>query len=185
MDAPPFPAAVLAAARDAAKAQLRIVGDAENALIETYAASALALCEAFTGRATIVREWRDVMPACPAWQAIDVAGVSAITAVTGLSADGDTIALAPEAYAVDVDAEGLGWVRVIAPGAAGRVAATCMAGIAEDWARLPAPLAQGVTLLIAHLFEAKEGASPPAAVSALWRPWRRLRLRLMRPERAA
>jgi len=183
MDAPPFPAAALEAARDAAKAQLRIAGDSEDALIESYAASALALCEAFTGRAAIAREWRDVMPASRAWQAIEIAGVSAITAVSGLSADGDTIAFASDAYAVDVDAEGVGWVRVISAGAAGRVAVTCVAGIAEDWAGLPAPVAQGVTLLIAHLFEARDGASPPAAVSALWRPWRRVRL--MRPERAA
>lgn len=183
MDAPPFPAAALEAARDAAKAQLRVAGDNEDALIERYAAMALALCEAFTGRATITREWQDVLPVSRAWQAIGICGVSAIAAVTGLSADGDTFAFAAEAYAVDLDAEGLGWVRVLAPGAAGRVRVTCVAGMAETWADLPAPLAQGVTLLIAHLFEARDGASPPAAVSALWRPWRRLRL--ARAERAA
>ena len=183
MDAPPFPAAALAAARDAAKAQLRLAGDSEDDLIEGYAASALALCEAFTGRALIARAWQAVLPAGSGWQALDMAGVTAITAVEGLSADGDTIALAPEAYAVDLDAEGLGWIRVIAPGAAGRVRVSCSAGLAEDWAGLPAPIAQGVVLLIGHLFEAKDGASPPAAVSALWRPWRRVRL--MRAERAA
>ncbi|RYY22422.1 MAG: hypothetical protein EOP62_23195 [Sphingomonadales bacterium] len=176
MDAPPFPAAALEAARDAAKAQLRMAGDSEDALIEGYAASALALCEAFTGRAMVAREWRAVLPVGGGWQALSTTGVSAITGVTGLSADGDTIALPVEAYAVDVDAEGIGWVRVTAPGAAGRVAVTFSAGLAEDWAALPAPIAQGVVLLIAHLFEARAGASPPAAVSALWRPWRRLRL---------
>ncbi|WP_066798797.1 head-tail connector protein [Sphingomonas soli] len=183
MDAPPIPAAALEAARDAAKAQLRIAGDAEDALIQGYAASALALCEAFTGRATILREWRDVMPVSRAWQALEVAGVSAITGVAGLSADGDTIAFSSDAYAVDVDAGGIGWVRTIAPGVAGRISVTFSAGMAEEWAELPAPIAQGVVLLIAHLFEAREGASPPAAVSALWRPWRRLRL--AGPERAA
>ena len=183
MDAPPFPAAALEAARDAAKAQLRVAGDHEDALIEAYAASALTLCEAFTGRATIAREWPAVLPANRGWQALEICGVTSITAVEGLSADGDTIALAPEAYAVDIDAEGLGWVRVLAPGAAGRVRVTCSAGMAEDWAGLPAGIAQGVVLLIAHLFEARSGESPPAAVSALWRPWRRLRL--ARAEHAA
>lgn len=183
MDAPPFPAAALAAVREAAKAQLRVTGDNEDALIASYAASALTLCEAFTGRATIAREWRAVLPAARGWQALGIGGVTAIGAVNGLSADGDTIAFGIDAYAVDVDAEGCGWVRVIAPGAAGRVAVTFSAGIAGDWASLPAPIAQGVVLLIAHLFEARDGASPPAAVSALWRPWRRLRL--ARAERAA
>lgn len=183
MDAPLFPAAVLAAARDAAKAQLRITGDNEDELIGRHAATALALCEAFTGRAWVAREWRAVLPALRGWQALDIAGVRAISAVTGLSADGDSMALAPEAYAIDVDSEGLGWVRVLAPGAAGRVRVTCAAGIAEGWTDLPAPIAQGVILLIAHLFDAKGDAVPPAAVSALWRPWRRLRL--ARAERAA
>lgn len=183
MDAPPFPAAVLAAARDAAKAQLRVASASEDALIAGYAASALALCEAFCGRAIVAREWAEVLPVSRSWQALDIAGVTAITAVTGLSADADTIAFPPEAYAVDLDADGLGWVRVIAPGAAGRVRVTFSAGISEDWDGLPAPLAQGVVLLVQHLFEAREGASPPAAVSALWRPWRRVRL--ARAERAA
>lgn len=183
MDAPPFPAAALAAARNAAKAQLRVAGDTEDALIERYAASALALCEAFTGRAAITREWRTVLPAARGWQALDIGGVTAITAVCGLSADGDTITLGVDAYAVDVDAEGTGWVRVTAPGAAGRVKVTFEAGIAGDWDGLPAPVAQGVVLLVQHLFEARDGASPPVAVSALWRPWRRLRL--ARAEQAA
>jgi hypothetical protein len=36
-------------------------------------------------------------------------------------------------------------------------------------------VAQGVVLLAAHLFEHRgDGATPPAAVAALWRPYRRL-----------
>ncbi|MES2986891.1 MAG: head-tail connector protein [Pseudomonadota bacterium] len=177
MDAPPFPAAALEAARDAAKAQLRVAGDSEDALIEGYAASALALCEAFTGRSMLKREWQAVLPVTRGWQALALAGVTAITAVTGLSADGDTIAFAPEAYAVDLAADGLGWVRVIAPGAAGRVAVTFMAGVAEGWDDLPAPIAQGAVLMIVHWFDARTAAlAVPAAVTALWRPWRRIRL---------
>ena len=40
-----------------------------------------------------------------------------------------------------------------------------------------APVAQGVAMLAAHLFDHRESdAVPPAAVAALWRPYRRLRL---------
>ncbi|QDX27374.1 phage gp6-like head-tail connector protein [Sphingomonas suaedae] len=56
-----------------------------------------------------------------------------------------------------------------------RVAVSYEAGLADNWAGLPPPVAQGVVLLAAHLFEAR-GAQPPAVVTALWRPWRRMRL---------
>ncbi|MES2442781.1 MAG: hypothetical protein V4574_08110 [Pseudomonadota bacterium] len=173
----PFPDAAIADARDAAKAHLRIATDTEDALIERLAASALALGEAFTGTAWIARDWIDVMPVSRAWQRVGIGPVGAITLVEGLPAAGAASALAADAYAVDIDASGDGWVRTIAPGDAGRVRVTLSAGAAAGWATLPPPLAQGAVLLIAHLFEHREGeTAPPAAVSALWRPWRRMRL---------
>lgn len=173
----PFPDGVIAGAREAVKAHLRLVGDGEDALIAGYAASALALGEAFTGTAWIAREWTDVVPVSRAWQRLGVAPVAAITLVEGLPAEGAAFALPSDAYAIDIDAGGDGWVRVVAPGAAGRVRVTLSAGAAAGWGDLPPPLAQGAVLLIAHLFQHGEGeAAPPAAVSALWRPWRRMRL---------
>lgn len=178
MTPPPFPGAAIADACAAAKAHLRIATDGEEALIETYAASALALGEAFTGTAWIAREWSDVMPVSRAWQRIAIGPVAAITGVEGLPAEGAAFALPAEAYAIDIDANGDGWVRTIAPGVAGRIRVTVSAGAAAGWGDLPPPLAQGTVLLIAHLFEHRErDAAPPAAVSALWRPWRRMRLR--------
>lgn len=181
---PPFPAAVLEAARDAAKAQMRIAGDHEDALIEAHAASALALCEAFTGRAAIMRDWTDIVPASRAWQSLGAAPVHAIDGVETLDADGAAATLAPAAYAIDIDANGEGWIRVIAATLVGtpvgRIRVTFSAGLADDWDALPAPLRQGVVLLIAHLFEARGDAAPPAAVAAFWRPWRRLRLEAVR-----
>ena len=173
----PFPGAVLADAREAAKAHLRIATQDEDALIERLAASALALGEGFAGRAWIAREWTEMLPASRAWQRLGIGNVTAITAVEGLPAEGEAFALPVEGYAIDLDAEGEGWVRVIAPGDAGRVRVSYGAGAAADWGDLPPPLAQGAVLLTAHLFEHREAdAAPPAAVSALWRPWRRMRL---------
>lgn len=183
MDAPPFPAGVLVAARDAAKAHLRMSGDQEDALVAQCVATALTLAEAFCQRAMILRAWKSVLPVSNRWQALPVGGVIAIDGVEGWSADGDTISLPVNAYAIDIDAAGTGWVRVVAGGAAGRVAIDYQAGIAEDWEALPAPIAQGVILLVAHLLDGKAVGGPPIAVSALWRPWRRLRL--TRDERAA
>lgn len=49
----------------------------------------------------------------------------------------------------------------------------------SDWSALPEALRHGVIRLAAHLYREGEGAAaaaPPAAVAALWRPWRRMRL---------
>ncbi len=47
----------------------------------------------------------------------------------------------------------------------------------QDWVSVPAPIALGVTMLVAHLFDHRESdVAPPAAVAALWRPYRRMRL---------
>jgi uncharacterized phiE125 gp8 family phage protein len=53
------------------------------------------------------------------------------------------------------------------------------AGLAADWAGLPEPLTQGVLRLTGHLFASRSGngeGEPPAAVTALWRPYRLLRV---------
>jgi len=52
------------------------------------------------------------------------------------------------------------------------------AGMADDQNGVPEPIRQGVLRLVAHLFADRdgEGAAPPASVTALWRPYRRMRL---------
>ncbi|MGJ3629190.1 head-tail connector protein [Sphingomonas sp. MMS24-JH45] len=97
----------------------------------------------------------------------------AITAV--VAAGRPAVGLAATAFAVDINAEARGWVR--AAGMAGPIAVTFVAGEATGWAGLPQALRQGVVLLAAHLFADREGArTPPAAVTALWRPYRAIRL---------
>jgi uncharacterized phiE125 gp8 family phage protein len=52
--------------------------------------------------------------------------------------------------------------------------------MATDPNGLPEALRHGIVRLAAHLYSHRdeaEQAGPPAAVTALWRPWRRLRLR--------
>lgn len=172
------PAAIAAAVVEA-RGFLRLEGEAEQALLERLAATAIALAEAFTGTLLVTRTVEDVLPAArgSAWQLLAAAPVRAIGGVMGLPAEGAPFVLPPDAYAVDVDGAARGWVRVIAPGAAGRVAVSYTAGLAADWNALPPPIAQGVAMLIAHLFNDRDaGRAPPAAVAALWRPYRRMRL---------
>ncbi|GAA4781247.1 hypothetical protein GCM10023219_31880 [Stakelama sediminis] len=174
---PGFPAAVIADARDAAKALMRSGASDEDALIGDFAATALALAEQFTATALIARGFEAMLPVSGMWQALDAQPVTAITGVMGVPAEDAAFVLPVTDYAVDIAAEGTGWVRVLHPGAAGRVRVQFNAGLAPDWSGLPAPVAQGVAVLIAHLFEGQGTREPvPAAVTALWRPFRRMRM---------
>jgi len=176
MDGAAMPAGAVAAAATAAGAYLRIA-EVPDAVLTRGAGTALALGEAFCGQRLIERVCEDVIGTARDWQRLRALPVRAIQGLTGLPAEGAPFVLPVGAYAMDIDGTGIGWVRVTAPGAAGRVAVRYTAGLAASWDVLPEPIAQGVVLLAAHLFEHREGsAEPPAAVAALWRPYRRMRL---------
>lgn len=161
---------------DDAKAYLRLETAHEDALIERLVASARSLCEAFLGQLLIRREVIETLPASGAWQRLAASPVAAIDAVVALAADGTTSALPVGGFAIDIDPAGDGWVRV---GGGGRVRVTYRAGLAEDAEGVPAAIGQGVTRLVAHLHAHRDDtAEPPAAIAALWRPFRRLRLGL-------
>jgi uncharacterized phiE125 gp8 family phage protein len=158
--------------REEAKAYLRLETAQEDALVDGLVASATGLAEAYLGTALVRRAVEEVLPADGRWRRLGEAPVQAITGVTG--ADGS--ALAAGAFAVDIDGAGEGWVRASGPG---RVRVRYTAGRAETAAGVPAAIAQGVIRLAAHLYTHRDdGAAPPAAVTALWRPYRRLRLGL-------
>jgi uncharacterized phiE125 gp8 family phage protein len=102
-----------------------------------------------------------------------------IGGVEGLPPEGAALAFAAGQYAVDIDASGDGWVRVASPGPANRIRVSYQAGLAGEWSGIPEALRQGVVRLAAHLYADRDGpelGGPPAAVTALWRPWRRMRL---------
>ncbi|MFZ3482855.1 head-tail connector protein [Sphingomonas sp. 3-13AW] len=177
METPPIPQAAIAAACAAAAAHLRIGVVQEGAVLEQAAATAFAVCEAFTGHALIARDWQAVVPAAASWSPLPVQPVFAIHRIEGLPADGAAFPLPSDSYAIDLTADGVGWVKVMLPGSAGRLRVGFRAGLADGWASLPPPLSQGIVLLMVHLFaNGSAGGEPPAAVAALWRPWRRMRL---------
>lgn len=159
-----------------ARAYLRIDGDGEDALLALVAGAAIGLCERFTGLALVTAEREAVVAADGSWRRLPLAPVAAITDVAALAADGGATALPVGGYAIDVDAGGGGWVRGVGPG---RLRVRYVAGLADGWEEVPAALRQGVARLAAHLHAHRDEAAdagPPAAVAALWRPWRRVRL---------
>lgn len=164
---------------DEVRTALRIANGDEDALAAGLVGSAASLCEQFTGRVLLRRGFAETMPAPLTWTRLRACPVHVISGLDAIGEDASAVALAPGAYLLDVDAGGEGWVRLTGSVAARRVRVRYEAGIAADWAELPEALRHGVVRLAAHLYGARDRAdesAPPAAVTALWRPWRRLRL---------
>lgn len=163
---------------DEVKAFLRVGNSEEDALIAGFVRSAMGACEAFTGLALVERAASEILPApCP-WQRLGLSPVRSIESIAALDDAGVETALPAEVCAIDIDAAGDGWARVIDAGGAKRARVRFTAGMAGDWNGVPEPLRQGIVRLAAHLYEVRGGGDtmPPASVAALWRPWRRMRL---------
>ena len=171
-------------AAGAAQGFLRVERADEDGLIAGLVGAAAELCEGFTGQVLLARGFAETMPASRAWQRLGRNPVRAITSVEALPAEGAPQPLASGAYAIDIDAHGEGWVRLTEPGDTRRIRVGYEAGVAAAWADLPAALRHGIVRLAAFFYTSRvpEGgrpadSPPPAAVTALWRPYRRMRLR--------
>lgn len=166
-----------ASAIAAVKAMLRIERSDEDVLIAALAETALGLAEQFLGQVLIARTVRSILPAASAWQRLVAAPVQAIAQVEALASDGSWAVLPVSGYAIDIDPRGDGWVRVIDGGGAAQLRVTYTAGRADSWPALAAPLRQGAVLLASYLFNERDTSRPPpAAITALWRPFRGLAL---------
>lgn len=156
------------------KAYLRLERDEDDAVLAGLLRTATGLCEAFVGQWLMVRAAEQPMAVCGDWQRLRALPVLAVVSVI----DGE-VALPGEAFEADVSVDGLGWVRLTAPAGLVLPRVRFEAGLADDWNKVPEPLRHGIVRLAAHLYthrDAADAGPPPAAVAALWRPWRRLSL---------
>jgi uncharacterized phiE125 gp8 family phage protein len=159
------------------KAHLRITLSDEDALIAGLIRAASDMAERFIGHALIQRDCSDILPTRGDWQKLAQSPVQSIMLVEGIPAEGAIFALPAADYAVDIDAGGTGWVRVLNKGSAGRMRVSYRAGLAANPNAVPEAIRLGLLHMTAHLFANRDNvAEPPAAIVALWRPYRRMRL---------
>lgn len=174
-DWPDLPAALIAEVR----AFVRIEHDADDDAIDRLLRSAASLCEDFTGQMLIARPVTDMLPAWQAWQKLKRLPVQSILSVEAVEADGSASLLTVADYAIDIDSSGIGWVRLQRESDASRMRIVYNCGLAADWDELPAGLRQGIVRLAGYLYANRDGVDaggPPRAVTALWRPYRRMRV---------
>ncbi len=161
------------------KAFLRISVSAEDALLAGLVRAAAELCEAFTGRALLERAVEEMMAASTAPCRLGIGPVRSIDGIAAVDEAGHATALAADDFTAETDSGGEGWVRLRRAVDAKRLRVSYVAGMADDWNGIPEMLRHGIVRLAAQYYLRRGETGEievPAAVTALWRPWRRLRL---------
>ena len=172
---PPVPPELVAELR----AYLRLAHTDDDAALAALLGAAAELCERFTGQLVVARAVVETVSGAREWRRLTHRPVVAIDTVEAVAADGSAAPLTPESYAIDIDGDGVGWVRWSMATDAPRLRVHYLAGVADAWALVPPALRQGVVRLAGHLYAHRDDVdpgTPPPAVTALWRPFRRMRL---------
>lgn len=160
---------------DEARAWLRLGAADEDALVERLIGAVTNMCEAFTGQWLLARDGAEVLTVRRQTARLAARPVVAIDVVARIDTGGDDVVLDPADYRVDI-ADGLAAVMVAGATDGTRLRVAYRAGMAEAAADVPAAIRHGMLRMVQHLYEARDDAKvdPPAAVAALWQPWRRI-----------
>lgn len=162
---------------DEARAWLRLGAADEDALVERLIGAVTNMCEAFTGQWLLARDEAEVLTVRRQTARLAARPVVAVDMVARIDTGGDEVVLDPADYRVDI-ADGLAAVTVAGATDGTRLRVAYRAGMAEAAADVPAAIRHGILRMVQHLYEARDDAKadPPAAVAALWQPWRRIAL---------
>lgn len=160
-----------------ARAWLRMGATTDDAVVAQLVRAATNICEAFIGQWLIRRAGEESVPLSDGAARLSARPVVAVDGVTLLSPGGEEI-LPGERYRLTIARDGTARIAIVDPGAARRARIAYRAGIADDANGVPEAIRQGIVRMIQHLHDARDesGAAPPAAIAALWQPWRRLTL---------
>lgn len=168
---------------DAALAELKhwlgISRPNDDELLRGLLDGSLTICEAFTGKAPLRQMVEEIIPLTSFWHELTSRPVHEVIGAALIAEDGTRADFGPLADTLEWRIGSSACVRLLRPLEGRGLAVQVMVGIAADWSGLPAPLRHGIIRLAAHHFRDRDGkpaAVPPASVTALWRPWREVRL---------
>lgn len=158
---------------------LGINRDNEDEALMSMLDTSLTICEAFTGKAPLRQTVEEIIPLSCSWRELASRPVIDIAGASQIAVDGTRQAITPLAEVIEWRIAGSACVRLRQPLEGRGLALQLVVGIAGEWDSVPPPLRHGIIRLAAHHFRDREGKSaavPPASVTALWRPWREVRL---------
>ncbi|GAA0269949.1 hypothetical protein GCM10009127_07460 [Alteraurantiacibacter aestuarii] len=174
------PAILAPGALDELKSWLAITTPQDDTSLIGLLRAALDMCEAFTRQMPIDTLCEEVIPARSDWQKLATYPVQSITGVDMIDVAGNRTPLDLDSYEIELEGDGGACIRMRSRTPRGRVAVRFTAGLAPDWQSLPEALRHGIIRLAAHNYRQRDMDAarpvPPAAIAALWSPWRRLRL---------
>jgi len=161
-----------------AKAYLRVDHDVDDALIAALIRSATDICEHFIGRVLLSSGWQERFDAAGTTYRLGREPVRAVSAVAWRDQSGVSTPIAADAHTITITEDGQGSVVLAAlPFEATAIDISFTAGEASDPNGLPEAVRQGLLRLVCHEYDYRDSSSsPPVAVAALWRPFRRMRL---------
>lgn len=165
------------------KSWLGITRPAEDALLMDLLHMALSMCESFTGQAPLSQLVEERLPTAATKVTLVSRPISSISDVELVSHNGDRTPITADQYDLKTSPQAT-LVFQLTKGLEGQaVIVTARVGIADTWDTVPAALKQGIIRLCAYHYrdrdrpgEGGKASSPPAIVSALWRPWQERRL---------
>ena len=157
---------------------LGITRTADDVQLTALIGAGVEACEAFTGVTPLASTIEETRDASHEWTRLATMPIARVVSVETLDSEGVRTVLGEDEYELHLSGDGAGQLRLRRGPFVSRVVLTLEAGLAPDWASLPDGLRHGILRFAAFLHrEGEQGASePPAAIAALWRPWRRLRI---------
>lgn len=165
------------------KSWLGITRPNEDALLTNLLHMALEMCEGFTGQSPLSQLVEERVEISTGQSSLTSRPVASVSLVELVLHNGTRIALTASQFEAKIEAQGNVTLRQLEPLDGQAVAVTSRVGIGTTWDEVPAPLKQGIIRLCAHHYhdrdrpsDDRKTSSPPALVSALWRPWQALRL---------
>ncbi|WP_298305964.1 hypothetical protein [uncultured Erythrobacter sp.] len=165
------------------KSWLGITRPNEDVLLIGLLQSALSMCEGFTGQTPLSQLVEERLPIQGEQSALTSRPVSFLSRVEIVSQGGDRTELNASQFEAEIQANGNLVVQLLDSIEGQALVVTASVGLSDTWDALPAPLKQGIIRLSAHHYRDRDRhsgdktvTSPPAIVSALWRPWRAVRL---------
>lgn len=158
---------------------LGITRSGEDALLTDLLGASLAMCEAFTGQSPLEQRIEERLPPRAGRQVLTSRPVRMLLSAELIDPGGVRVSIAGEGHGFVIDASGVAEAELKRDFTGQAIALQMIVGIAPDWAALPRALRHGIIRLGAHYYRDRDhqGTSqPPASVTALWRPWRAVRL---------
>lgn len=157
---------------------LGITRTADDAQLTVLIGAGVEACEAFTGVTPLAATIEEVRDASHEWTRLTTLPIAQVVSVERLDSEDGRTMLGEDEYDLHLSGDGSAQLRLRHGPFVSRVVLTLEAGLAPDWASLPDGLRHGILRFAAFLHrEGEQGVSdPPAAIAALWRPWRRLRI---------